>query len=199
MEDDKVFALNLSLYLGADLGDFINFMVLLRSHVNALKPSEIIALRSTVDLVEKISPLFPHLDLQDFPSLEPYAYLEPADLFLDYLEQEARKGKGAFIQAVWTVVGKPKLYNLVTKAWTEQGPQTLAPWIQLAQMVLDGCYGQKWPDTVFQVPDACPICLTPIHKQERTQCGHVFHKKCLLQHLDIRNTCPICRALLIDP
>ncbi|GFV95836.1 hypothetical protein TNCV_1728861 [Trichonephila clavipes] len=74
-----------------------------------------------------------------------------------------------------------------------------SPWIQLAQMVLDGCYGQKWPDTVFQVPDACPICLTPIHKQERTQCGHVFHKKCLLQHLDIRNTCPIYRALLIDP
>ncbi|GFU72181.1 hypothetical protein TNCV_2150991 [Trichonephila clavipes] len=66
-------------------------------------------------------------------------------------------------------------------------------------MVSDGCYGQNWSDTVFQVPDACSICLTPKHKQERTQCGHVFHKKCLLQHLDIRNTCPICRALLIDP
>ncbi|GFT68206.1 hypothetical protein TNCV_373361 [Trichonephila clavipes] len=100
---------------------------------------------------------------------------------------------------MWIVIGKPKLYNLVTKAWREQGPQTLASWIQLAQMVFDGCYGQKWPDTVFQVPDACPICLTPIHKQERTQCGHVFHKKFLLQYLDIRNTCPICRALLIDP
>ncbi|GFW99376.1 hypothetical protein TNCV_3006781 [Trichonephila clavipes] len=67
---------------------------------------------STVDLVERIRQLFPHLDLRDFPSLEPYAYLEPADLFHDYLEQEARKGKGAFIQAVWTVIGKPKLYNL---------------------------------------------------------------------------------------
>ncbi|GFW11800.1 hypothetical protein TNCV_4100121 [Trichonephila clavipes] len=199
MEDDKVFALNLSLYPGADLGDFINFMVLLRSHVNTLKPSEIIALGSTVELVEKIRQLFPHLDLRDFLSLEPYAYLEPADLFNDYLEQEARKGKGVFIQAVWTVIGKPKLYNLVTKAWTEQGPQTLAPWVQLAQMVLDGFYGQKWPDTMFQVLDACPICLTSIHKQERTQCGHVFHKKCLLQHLDIRSTCPICRELLIDP
>ncbi|GFX05893.1 hypothetical protein TNCV_1785261 [Trichonephila clavipes] len=85
---------------GADLGDFINFMVLLRSHVNTLKPSEIIALGSPVHLVEKIRQLFPHLDLPDFPSLEPYAYLEPVDLFHDYLEQEARKGKGAFIQAV---------------------------------------------------------------------------------------------------
>ncbi|GFV87165.1 hypothetical protein TNCV_5113831 [Trichonephila clavipes] len=199
MEDDKVFALNLSLYPGADLGDFMNFMVLLRSHVNTLKPSEIIALGSTVDLVEKIRQLFPHLDRRDSPLLEPYTCLEPADLSHDYLEKEASKGKGAFIQAVWTVIGKPKLYNLVTKTWTEQGPQTLTPWIQLVQMVLDGCYGQKWPDTVFQVPDAWPICLTPIHKQERTQCGQVFHKKCLLQHLDIRNTCLMCRALLIDP
>ncbi|GFS97967.1 hypothetical protein TNCV_2019051 [Trichonephila clavipes] len=199
MEDDNVFALNLSLYPGADLGNFINFMVLLRTHVNTLKPSEIIALESIVDQVEKIRQLFPHLNLRDFPSLKPYAYLEPADLFHDYLKQEARKGKGAFIKAVWTVIGKPKLYSLVTKAWTEQGPQTLAPWIQLAQMVLDGFYWQKWPDTVFPVTDACPICLTPIHKQERTQCEDVFPKKCLLQHFDIRNICPICRALLIDP
>ncbi|GFW63893.1 hypothetical protein TNCV_705991 [Trichonephila clavipes] len=59
----------------------------------------------------------------------------------------------------------------------------LSSWIKLAQMVLDGCYGLKWPDSVFQVPDSCPICLTPIHKPERTQSGHVFHKLCLLQHL----------------
>ncbi|GFW64500.1 hypothetical protein TNCV_813351 [Trichonephila clavipes] len=176
MEDDKVFALNLSLYPRADLGDFINFMVLLRPHVNTLKPSEIIALGSTMDLVEQIRQLFPHLDLRDFPSHEPYMYLVPSDLFHDYLEQEARKAKGAIIQAVWTVIGKPKLYNSVTKAWTEQGPQTLSPWLYLAQRVLDRCYEQKWLDTMFQVPDACPICLTPIHKQERTQCGHVFYK-----------------------
>ncbi|GFT45305.1 hypothetical protein TNCV_2452281 [Trichonephila clavipes] len=102
MEDDKVFAINLSLYEGADLGDFINFIALLRSHLHTLKPSEIIALGSTVDLVEKIQRLFPNLDLRDFPSLEPYAYLEPADFFHDYLEKEASKGKGTFIQAMWT-------------------------------------------------------------------------------------------------
>ncbi|GFX42411.1 hypothetical protein TNCV_1519751 [Trichonephila clavipes] len=54
---------------------------------------------STVDLVKKIQQLFPNIDLRDFPSFEPYAYLEPADFFHDYLEQEASKGKGAFIQA----------------------------------------------------------------------------------------------------
>ncbi|GFX59181.1 hypothetical protein TNCV_936961 [Trichonephila clavipes] len=186
MEDDRVFAINLSPYEGADLGDYINFMVLLRSHLNTMKPSEILILI----IIEKIHQLLTNLDLRDFPSLEPYAYLEPADLFHDYLEREASKGKRAFIQAVWTVIGKPKLYNLVTKAWTEHGPQILTLWIQLAQMELDGYYGQKWPDSVFNVPDSCLICLTPIHKQERTQCHHVFYKKCLLQYLDIRNPVP---------
>ncbi|GFW24900.1 hypothetical protein TNCV_3846341 [Trichonephila clavipes] len=50
-------------------------------------------------------------------------------------------------------------------------------------MVLDRYYGLKWPDTVFQVPDLYPIYLTPIHKPERTQCSHAFHKRYLLQHL----------------
>ncbi|GFU33737.1 hypothetical protein TNCV_2048031 [Trichonephila clavipes] len=157
MEDDKVFALNLSLHLGADLGDFINFMVLLRSHVNALKPSEIIALGSTVDLVEKIRQMFPHLDLQDFPSLEPYAYLEPADLFPDYMEQEARKGKGVFIQAVWTVICKPKLCNLVTKAWTEQSPQTLAPGFNWLKWCWMGVMGRNGTIPCFK----CPMHVPP--------------------------------------
>ncbi|GFU24944.1 hypothetical protein TNCV_339921 [Trichonephila clavipes] len=66
-------------------------------------------------------------------------------------------------------------------------------------MVWDGCYGQKWPDSVFQVHDSCPICFILIHNPERKQCGHVLHKRCLLQHLDIYNTSPICRTSLRDP
>ncbi|GFX25725.1 hypothetical protein TNCV_4337091 [Trichonephila clavipes] len=91
--------------------------------------------------------LLPNLDPRDIPTFETFAYFEPVNVFLDYLEQEASKGKGAFIKAVWTVIGKPRLYYLVNGAWTEHGPQTLAPWIKLAQIVLDGCYGQKWPDS----------------------------------------------------
>ncbi|GFW88245.1 hypothetical protein TNCV_820021 [Trichonephila clavipes] len=126
MEDDGVFAINLSLYQGVDLGDYIHFMVLFRSRLNTMKPAEVIVLESTVDLVEKIQQLLPNLDLRDFPSFEPFAYLEPTDLFHDYPEQEASKGKGALIQAVWTVIVKPRLYNKVNNAWTEHGPQTLA-------------------------------------------------------------------------
>ncbi|GFY39235.1 hypothetical protein TNIN_168251 [Trichonephila inaurata madagascariensis] len=81
------------------------------------------------------------------------------------------------------------------RAWSPDS----SPWMKLAQIVLDGGYGQKWADSVFQVPDSCPICLTPIHWPQRTHCGHVFHTRCLSQHLDIYNTCPICRASLRDP
>ncbi|GFU24950.1 hypothetical protein TNCV_339951 [Trichonephila clavipes] len=75
MEYDRDFAINLSLYEGADLEDYINFMVLLRSHVNTMKPSEVMVLGLTGVLVEKIQQLFPNLDLQDIPSLEPFANL----------------------------------------------------------------------------------------------------------------------------
>ncbi|GFU75232.1 hypothetical protein TNCV_2056751 [Trichonephila clavipes] len=119
--------------------------------------------RISEDRVEKTQQMLPNFNPRYLPSFDPFVYLEPADVFHDYLEQEASKEKGAFIQAVWTVIGKPKLYNLVNRALTELGSQTLPPWIKLAQMLLDGCYGQKWPDSVFQVPDSCPFCLTPIH------------------------------------
>ncbi|GFY60199.1 hypothetical protein TNIN_385851 [Trichonephila inaurata madagascariensis] len=145
MEDEKAFALNLAFYQGADLGDYINFMVHFRSSLNALNPAKVIALDPiyTVDLVEQMQQLLLNLDPRDIPTFESFAYFEPADVFHDYLEQEASKGKGAFIEAVWIMMGKSKLYNLVHRAWTEHGLQTLAPWKKLAQIVLDGCYEQK--------------------------------------------------------
>ncbi|GFT36634.1 uncharacterized protein TNCV_3979291 [Trichonephila clavipes] len=82
-----------------------------------------------------------------------FARSEPKDVSSDYVEQEASKGKGAFIQALWTLYAKSSLYRLAYKAWKRQGPQNLTTWTLLAQAVLDGCYAEKWPDTVFQVPD----------------------------------------------
>ncbi|GFU84500.1 hypothetical protein TNCV_1818321 [Trichonephila clavipes] len=46
----------------------------------------------------------------------------------------------------------------------------------------------------FQVPDSCSICLSTMHWPEKTQCGHAFHLRCLLRHLDVSNTCPLCRT-----
>ncbi|GFS61295.1 hypothetical protein TNIN_191691 [Trichonephila inaurata madagascariensis] len=54
------------------------------------------------------------------------------------------------------------------------GAQTLTTWTLLAQAVLDGCFRQKWPDSVFQVPDACPICLGTMHWPEKERTVYAF-------------------------
>ncbi|GFY70177.1 hypothetical protein TNIN_81801 [Trichonephila inaurata madagascariensis] len=55
-------------------------------------------------------------------------------------------------------------------------------------------WARKGPGSVFQVPDTCPICLSTMYWPEKTHCGHAFHIRCLLRHLDERNTCPLCRT-----
>ncbi|GFX86150.1 hypothetical protein TNCV_2560321 [Trichonephila clavipes] len=98
-------------------------MVQFRDRLNNLKPAEIIAFEPiyTVDLIEQMQQLLPNLEPRDIPTFERFANSELVDMIYDYLEQEA--SKGIFIQAVWIVIGKPSLYNLVTRAWTEHGPR----------------------------------------------------------------------------
>ncbi|GFY28330.1 hypothetical protein TNCV_4396621 [Trichonephila clavipes] len=86
-------------------------MVPFRSILKILKRSKFIALEPiyTVDLVEQIQQLLSNLDPRDIPTFETFANSEPVDVFHDYLDQDASKRKGAFIQAVWTVIDKPRL------------------------------------------------------------------------------------------
>ncbi|GFX70759.1 hypothetical protein TNCV_1337211 [Trichonephila clavipes] len=161
-----------------------------------LATPEIIDLHTDTEqrTVELLTKVLPHHHPLDIPRVRAFASFGPKDVSSDYLEQEASKGKGAFIQALWTLYAKSNLYRLAYKVWKRHGPQNLTAWTLLAQAVLDGCYAEKWPDTVFQVPDVCSICLSPMHWPEKTHCGHGFHLRCLTQHLDVSNTCPLCRA-----
>ncbi|GFT83718.1 uncharacterized protein TNCV_3891011 [Trichonephila clavipes] len=104
-------------------------------------------------IVELLTKVLPDHHSLDIPRVRAFARFEPKDVSSDYVEQEASKGKGAFIQALWTLYAKSSLYRLAYKAWKRHGPQNLTTWTLLAQAVLDGCYAEKWPDTVFQVPD----------------------------------------------
>ncbi|GFW69010.1 hypothetical protein TNCV_2919081 [Trichonephila clavipes] len=196
MEADQTFQIYLIKYQGVHLSDFLTFMTHFRIIVNVLQSPEIIDLHTETEkrIVELLTKVLSHHHLLDIPCFRAFASFEPKDVSSDYLEQEDAKGKGAFIQALWTLYAKSKLYSLAYNAWKRHGLQSLTTWTLLAQAVLDGCYGEKWPDTVFQVPDVCPICLSPMHWPEKTQCGNVFHLRCLLQHLDVSNTCPLCRA-----
>nr|XP_048294298.1 E3 ubiquitin ligase TRIM40-like isoform X1 [Myodes glareolus]XP_048294299.1 E3 ubiquitin ligase TRIM40-like isoform X1 [Myodes glareolus]XP_048294300.1 E3 ubiquitin ligase TRIM40-like isoform X1 [Myodes glareolus]XP_048294301.1 E3 ubiquitin ligase TRIM40-like isoform X1 [Myodes glareolus] len=46
--------------------------------------------------------------------------------------------------------------------------------------------------------DICPICLDPVKEAVRTECGHLFCRMCLTQHMDKASVsgflrCPVCR------
>ncbi|GFX64551.1 hypothetical protein TNCV_2811761 [Trichonephila clavipes] len=169
MEHDLAFTLHLALYQEADIGDYITFMMNFRTVWIRLKPSEVIELETIYvrNIIDLLIQVLPNHELQDVPWFEPYVYFEPADLDNEYMEQEATKGKGAFIHQI--------IQFGVYKAWRQYCAQNLTTWTQLAQAVLDGCFGQKWPDSIFQVPDSCSICLSTMHWPEKTQCGHAFH------------------------
>ncbi|GFY39234.1 hypothetical protein TNIN_168241 [Trichonephila inaurata madagascariensis] len=145
MEDELAFTLKLALYQEADLRDYITFMMNFRTILNSLKPSEVIQLETVyaMDIIDLLMQVLPDHEPNDVPWFECFSYFEPAGLHSDYMEQAAAKGKGAFIQALWTEYVKPKLYGLVYKAWRQHDSQTLTTWLQLAQAMLDGCFGQK--------------------------------------------------------
>lgn len=47
----------------------------------------------------------------------------------------------------------------------------------------------------------CPICLTSFNKDDKivqTICQHHFHSKCLIDWIDTRANCPMCRNALKD-
>ena len=41
----------------------------------------------------------------------------------------------------------------------------------------------------------CPICLQPVKNTITTHCNHTYCDLCIINHLMIRNTCPICRGV----
>ena len=46
----------------------------------------------------------------------------------------------------------------------------------------------------------CSICMEVIHLTNIavTECGHMFHSKCIFQNLNHRVECPMCRTTLVD-
>ncbi|CAL1543900.1 unnamed protein product [Lymnaea stagnalis] len=53
-----------------------------------------------------------------------------------------------------------------------------------------------------QQNDICPVCLeefTPGEKIAVCACRHGFHSKCLLQWLEHKNNCPMCKAPVRNP
>ena len=55
------------------------------------------------------------------------------------------------------------------------------------------------PKPIIKRIDDCPICMEPIDNKRNviiTKCNHQFCSECLLNEMNNRNTCPICRTEL---
>ncbi|GFT36476.1 hypothetical protein TNCV_737611 [Trichonephila clavipes] len=117
MENELAFTLNLAMYQEADLGDYITFMMNFRNVLIHLKPSEVIELETIccTNIIDLMMELLPCHDPHDVPWFENFSLFEPADLDSEFMEQEAAKGKGAFVQALWTQYAIPKLYFWCTR------------------------------------------------------------------------------------
>ena len=50
----------------------------------------------------------------------------------------------------------------------------------------------------YKMTTKCPICLDSLDKIFTTVCNHDFHESCINTWLETRNTCPMCRHMLID-
>eukprot|EP00808_Paulinella_micropora_P004039 g40749.t1 len=61
---------------------------------------------------------------------------------------------------------------------------------------------QRYPsvgrEELEQRMDACAICREHMTAAKRLPCSHVFHESCLLQWVQYRTICPVCRATLHD-
>ncbi|GFT53323.1 hypothetical protein TNCV_2431751 [Trichonephila clavipes] len=99
------------------------------------------------------------------------------------MEQEAAKGKGAFVQALWTRYAIHKLYFLVYNSWRRYGAsKILTTWTRLARERCWTRWRMFWAEmarciAVFQVPDSLSR-FWPQHDAlagKETQCGHAFH------------------------
>ncbi|GFW87459.1 hypothetical protein TNCV_1301041 [Trichonephila clavipes] len=139
METDHAFQVYLIQYQKEHISDFITFMTHFRIFVNGLQPPEIIDIHTDTEqrIMELLTKVLPDHHSLDIPPVRAFTRTEPKDVSKDYMEQEASKGKGAFIQALWTLYAKSSLYRLAYKAWKRHGPQTLTTWTLLAQAVLD--------------------------------------------------------------
>ncbi|GFV20903.1 uncharacterized protein TNCV_3651141 [Trichonephila clavipes] len=166
------------------------------------KPSEVIELETIyavniIDLMMEILPYDPH----DVPWFEVFSFFEPADLDSEFVEQEAAKGKAPLSSLMYSIHASPNCTVWCTKAWRRYGAQTLTTWTRLAQAVLDGCFGQKWPDCVFKCQTRVRFASACTGRKRRSV---VMHFTCVASsdtwmHLHKHSNDPVCCPECLEP
>ncbi|GFR26279.1 hypothetical protein TNCT_250761 [Trichonephila clavata] len=195
MRDDLAFAHCLVKYSSPDFGEFAAFLKELRNRLNALPIPEVLTVqdfrRHFHDLDALCNVLCPSGESGKLRSLPFLFAVEPFKSKDLVLHKMAERGHGAYIRGIWTECMKPDLYRKASVAWSYGGSQDLEQWVTLGHTALQLLYSAPFPDSVFGVPEKCPICLEPMHFPLTTECGHTFHKACLERTQS--PTCALCR------
>ncbi|GFU25325.1 hypothetical protein TNCV_2903531 [Trichonephila clavipes] len=158
MEADQTFQFYLIKYQGVHPSDFITFMTQFRIIVNGLQPPKIIDIHTDPEqrIVELLTKVLPHHHPLDISRVRAFASFEPKDVSSDYLEQEASKERGSFIQDLWTLYAKSNLYCLANKAWKRHGPQNLTTWTLLVKRFWMDVMQRNGPIPCFKCPTCTP-------------------------------------------
>lgn len=120
-----------------------------------------------------------------------YRSLVPIQLWLIYLMesyQGHQKVVGVFLSAAY-IVAKGSNIMQVAKAWWKSVTKLLDN-IQL------GVSPTK--ETLLGVGCICPICHDEFKSPVQLTCCHVFCESCVSKWFDREQTCPLCRAKLVD-
>uniref|UniRef100_A0A8D9AW57 RING finger and transmembrane domain-containing protein 2 n=1 Tax=Cacopsylla melanoneura TaxID=428564 RepID=A0A8D9AW57_9HEMI len=120
-----------------------------------------------------------------------YRSLVPIQLWLFYLMESYeghQKVVGVFLSAAY-IVAKGSNIMQVAKAWWKSFSKLLDN-IQL------GVSPTK--ETLLGVGQICPICHDEFKTPVQLTCCHVFCEGCVTKWFDREQTCPLCRAKLVD-
>ena len=64
-------------------------------------------------------------------------------------------------------------------------------------MLVDAALRVVEPAAVPSERRSCPICREDMERAVRLDCGHYFHKSCLVCALDVVPVCPVCRSAIV--
>lgn len=64
----------------------------------------------------------------------------------------------------------------------------------LCTNIIDKMFDDSIQPTKIYIEPNCPICAEQLNDNHTLKCGHIYHKKCIINWCKINNSCPICRC-----
>jgi len=92
----------------------------------------------------------------------------------------------------YTYAGKIILFQLLFSA-IKLGYNFINSWVQTSTEISQNNEKIDNKNTVFSETKKCPICLETRKNPSCAKCGHIFCWSCILEYVQIKSHCPICR------